>query len=247
MVAAAWAFAALPGSRSGCLPDAEDVTVTATAGVTTEVDLRAEFERQVDGLVAKGYARLAGLGDGAFRDRLAPLVDRLDEIAVHSGQAAPPSTVPFVVVAGPALVAPHDAVRLLELRGKPGFTDMDAGDLERFVPTGDVELPAGDAYLLVDADTGPDTLDVTPDDALPRILARGRSPLTVAEGLALVTHHPDVLRAGNCFSMLGSRCGDRRVTALWVSKGRPRLGWCWAGNPHTWLGSASCARRLGTA
>jgi hypothetical protein len=35
------------------------------------------------------------------------------------------------------------------------------------------------------------------------------------------------------------------VTAIWISKGAPKLGWCWAGNPHTWLGSASCAKRIG--
>jgi Family of unknown function (DUF5701) len=47
------------------------------------------------------------------------------------------------------------------------------------------------------------------------------------------------------FSLAGSRCGDRRVTALWISQNRPKLGWCWAGNPHTWLGTASCADRTG--
>ena len=34
------------------------------------------------------------------------------------------------------------------------------------------------------------------------------------EGVALVTHHPEILRNSNCFSLLGSRRGDRRVTAL---------------------------------
>ena len=58
------------------------------------------------------------------------------------------------------------------------------------------------------------------------------------EGLALATHHPELLREANCYSLLSSRCGDRRVTAVWLSKGRPRLGWCFAGAPHTWLGSA---------
>ena len=74
---------------------------------------------------------------------------------------------------------------------------------------------------------------------------RGRSPLTLEEGLAVVTHHPGILREQTCFEMLGSRCGDKRVTGLWVSAKRPRLGWCWGGNPHTWLGMASCAGRLG--
>jgi hypothetical protein len=65
------------------------------------------------------------------------------------------------------------------------------------------------------------------------------------EGIALITHYPDVLMKNNGFSLLGSRCGDRRVTALWISGGKPKLGWCWTGNPHTWLGSASCRYRTG--
>ncbi|MFE9203891.1 DUF5701 family protein [Micromonospora sp. NPDC007230] len=24
-----------------------------------------------------------------------------------------------------------------------------------------------------------------------------------------------------------------------MSQGAPKLGWCWYGNPHTWLGSAT--------
>jgi hypothetical protein len=125
-----------------------------------------------------------------------------------------------------------------------GFTTMEADDLARFAPIDGLEIPAG-PYLLEDVDTGAELLNVTPDDALARILAAGRSPLTIEEGIALLGHHPDVLRTHNAFSLLGSRCGDRRVPALWTSKGRPRLGWCWAGNPHTWLGSASCASRVG--
>lgn len=90
-----------------------------------------------------------------------------------------------------------------------------------------------------------ETLNVTPDDALQSIHAGRRSPLTIDEGIALITQHPEAVARNRGFSLLGSRCGDRRVTALWMSKGRPKLGWCWAGNPHTWLGSASCGSRLG--
>jgi hypothetical protein len=123
------------------------------------------------------------------------------------------------------------------------YTTMEADDLARFGPVDGVEIPPG-PYVIEDVDTGGEYLNVTPDDALPRILAAGRSPLTIEEGLALLDRHPDVLQSHNAFSLLASRCGDRRVPALWTSKGRPRLGWCWAGNPHTWLGSASCARRV---
>jgi hypothetical protein len=130
--------------------------------------------------------------------------------------------------------------------GAPGaavFTTMEPDDLARFGPVDGVDIPGG-AYVLEGVETGAEYLNVTPDDALPRILAAGRSPLTIEEGLALLDHDPELLRTHNAFSLLASRCGDRRVPALWTSKGRPRLGWCWAGNPHTWLGSASCARRV---
>jgi hypothetical protein len=140
-------------------------------------------------------------------------------------------------------VDPHRAIELVELEGRRGLTTMEAADVARFAPIEGLDVPEG-PYALRDVDTGRDFLDVTPEAALEAIRASGRSPLTIAEGLALVTRFPELLRDANCFSLLGSRCGDRRVTALWLSKGRPRLGWCWAGNPHSWLGSASCAARF---
>ena len=83
-------------------------------------------------------------------------------------------------------------------------------------------------------------------DALPVLLGAGRSPLTIDEGVALVTHFPKVLTTRNAFQSLGSRAANKRVPSFWVSKGAPRLGWCWAGNPHTWLGAASAAARYGS-
>jgi hypothetical protein len=126
--------------------------------------------------------------------------------------------------------------------GGAGFTTMHDDDLARFRPLPELDVPAV-PYLLLDVDTGPDTLNVTPADVAPTLAARGRTPLTVAEGLSLLVSDPGVLRSRNCFSLLGSRCGDKRVPALWVSDRRPRLGWCYQGAPHTWLGSASCGGR----
>ena len=53
---------------------------------------------------------------------------------------------------------------------------------------------------------------------------------------------PEAIAPNWGFSMAGSRRGDQRVPAFWVSEGRPKLGWCWDRNPHTWLGTASAAR-----
>jgi Family of unknown function (DUF5701) len=200
----------------------------------------AELERQVDTFLRKGYAGLAGLGEEAFlQPQVEPLVRRAEALP------AGPDVGRIPCVLALAGIPPAEAISRVELRGKTGFTSMEADDLDRFTAIDAVGLPSGGVYLVTDVDPGPATRNVAPDDALETIAAAGRSPLTIDEGLAVVTHYPEVLAAKNYFSMLGSRCGDRRVTAVWVSRGRPRLGWCWAGNPHTWLGSASCAARLG--
>jgi hypothetical protein len=198
----------------------------------------AELDRQVDRLAALGYPDLAGLGEAAFRRRVEPLHAAAERVAWGD------SAFPFVLVVTRALVPVAAALPLVEWLGRRGWTDLPADDLARFVPVDGVDVPDAEAYLVTDVDTGRETLDVTPDDALPRILGAGRSPLTVDEGLALLTQHPGVLRTHNAYSVLASRCGDRRVPAFWVSKGAPRLGWCWAGNPHSWLGSASCRSRV---
>jgi hypothetical protein len=49
-------------------------------------------------------------------------------------------------------------------------------------------------------------------------------------------------RSWKMFFSRARRVG-RRVTALWVSKGKPRPGTSRTGNAHTGLGSASCGSR----
>jgi hypothetical protein len=119
---------------------------------------------------------------------------------------------------------------------------MDDDDLAGFRPLPELAVPSI-PYLLLDVDTGPDTVNRPPGEIAPELAARGRTPLTIAEGLALLVADHGVLRSRNCFSLLGSRSGDKRVPALWVSERKPRLGWCYQGAPHTWLGTASCAGR----
>jgi hypothetical protein len=207
----------------------------------SDVEIGTEFDRQVGNLVRKGYPKLAGIRKAAFLRHIAPLEEMLAELP--TGDEG--THIAFVIVVSSELVPSGEALPLVELDGKQGFTRIEAEDLERFTPVDGVDLPGGSAYLVTDVDTGAGTLNVTPDDAFDTIAREDRSPLTIDEGVALVTHFPELLQTNNCFSILGSRCGDRRVTAMWVSGGRPRLGWCWAGNPHTWLGSASCGSRVG--
>jgi len=101
--------------------------------------------------------------------------------------------------------------------------------------------------LLLDIDRGKETINIRPADAFVIINEKARSPLTIDEGVALITHFPEFLKKNNCFSLLASRCpGNKRVPAIWINaQKQANLGWCWDGNPHAWLGSVSCQQRIG--
>lgn len=204
----------------------------------------------MDRLVELGYPGLASTTESSFRDLLEPLRTKAGAIPDDDtkGHAA------AVVVVTRDVVRPEDTVPLLRLRGprgrgeKPGRVDRNhaEGDLAGYHPT-EASTPPGPVYLLLDVERGEEFCDVRPEEATAVVRGRGRSPLTIDEGIALVTHRPDLLEKNKCFMLAGSRrsavVGDRRVPALWISERAPKLGWCWDGNPHTWLGLASAGGR----
>lgn len=166
-----------------------------------------------------------------------------------------------LVVVHPDLVPASVLAPLLERSGKPGFVVPDMTDLDEFTPIEGLQVPPGPAYVVTDPQRGDDLLDWSPDEALPELLDRGRSPMTVGEGISWLLQEPEVLERNVCFMTIGSRKPkgrslDRRTPAIWVSNGverdggavrrdAPKVGWCWAGNRHTWLGFASVATRHG--
>ena len=203
-----------------------------------------EFDRQAANLIQKGYPKVAGVTTAEFMRHIEPLREKLRALAPLEIEAEE-GRIPFVIVVKSDLVDAERAMELVERDGKKGFTVLDADDIKDFEPIDGVDIPDGMAYLALDIDAGKDTRNITPDEATKMIQGSKRSPLTIDEGIALVTQYPEIVRKNGGFSLPGSRCGDRRVTAMWISGGRPKLGWCWAGNPHTWLGSASCDGRVG--
>ncbi|MFJ4692371.1 DUF5701 family protein [Streptomyces sp. NPDC088766] len=150
---------------------------------------------------------------------------------------------------------------LLRLDGKPGFVVTDMPDVDLFAPLDGIALPDSPLYLLRGIDRGDRMANWSPDEALPALAREGRTPLLLTEGIHWVMQLPAVLERNRCFMTIGSRLRkangalDSRTPAIWISNGTgrdgrerrnaPKVGWCWAGNRHTWLGFASATGRWG--
>lgn len=212
----------------------------------TAFDPGIEFDRQVQVLVEKGYPQLAKLTADAFVRRVAPL---RNAVLSRGPSMEPPSAnrIPFLLVATRDLAPVERTIPLTTLAGKSKAGIIDRhyapGELETFVSRKDLEIPDSSIYLLFDIHRGEEFCGVVPNDAMATIAGRERTLLTIDEGIAVITLYPQILEKNKCFSLGGSRSEDRRVPALWISQGAPKLGWCWEGNPHTWLGMASARDR----
>lgn len=209
------------------------------------MDMQNEFERQVTTLLEKGYHKEIKEDETEFRQKIAPLEKHLEKI-VDVGIDFELGKLPFVIVVKSELIPVKTMMSSILRQGKEGITKLFPHEPEDFGVISEIQVPETDIYLLLDIDRGKDSLNVRPEDAMKKIKSKGRSPLTIDEGIAIVTHYPEFLMKNNCFSLLGSRHqGDQRVPAIWISgKKHPNLGWCWDRNPHTWLGSASCRSRI---
>jgi hypothetical protein len=198
---------------------------------------------QAERLLALGVHTIAGLTPDELRGAAAAAGAREGALLVVQPQRAPASRL----------------AELVEREGKRGFVVVDMADVDAFAPVGQVSLPPGPVYLVDGPDRGDEMANWSPDEAMPAITARGRSPLTLEEGLHWLLQQPEVLERNRCFMTIGSRLRrpdgrlDARTPALWLSngtgrdgrerRGAPKVGWCWAGNRHTWLGFASAAGR----
>lgn len=204
--------------------------------------IEVEVARQVDRIIGSGQAAAAGWAAvevASAASRLGPpLVDAL------SGRPdATPSRVPFLLVLPRSVLPAAAGFAALRWHDRPGSLAKGMDDLDRFAPIDGVDVPDG-LYAAVEVWRGDEHRGRTPEAAMADFAAQGRSPLTLEEGLALVSAHPEALEANHCFQTPGSRAGDRRVPGLWIGGRAARLGFCWAGNHHSWLGVASCGRRI---
>lgn len=208
---------------------------------------------QAELLLARGVVPAEALAADALRDAAAAL-----------GRTAPAGS---LLVVHPRLVPPSALAghlrRRTAVRGgaveRAGFVVVDMTDIDDFAPVPGVDVPDADVYAVAAPDRGDAMANWSPEEAGPAIAARGRSPLTLTEGIHWVLQSPDVLARNLCFMTIGSRLRrpdgtyDARTPAVWISngtgrdgserRGAPKVGWCWWRNRHTWLGFASTGGR----
>lgn len=208
---------------------------------------------QAELLLERGVVPPEALSPAALRDAAAalePTASAGSLLVVH------PRVLP------PSALAAH-LRRTTTVRGRAvdraGFVVVDMTDVDDFAPVPGVDVPDTDVYAVAAPDRGDDMANWSPEEAEPAIAARGRSPLTLTEGIHWVLQSPDVLARNLCFMTIGSRLRrpngsyDARTPAVWISngtgrdgterRGAPKVGWCWWRNRHTWLGFASTAAR----
>jgi hypothetical protein len=199
--------------------------------------LDAELARQTDALVGLGYPDRLRKAADALRDGLRARVG--DEVVSE------PSRASFVLVPGPSVLPVSERVPLLRLGDRAGTLSLHFQDVDTFRPVDPV--PDTELYALVGVERGEEFCGVRPAEAAAVLADRGRTMLTLEEGLAFLHAVPTALEKNKCFHTGASRGGDRRVPALWIVDRAPHLGWCWENNHHTWLGVASAEDRVTSA
>ncbi|MFE5874122.1 DUF5701 family protein [Rhodococcus sp. NPDC056506] len=201
------------------------------------------IDQQAERLIELGVHEMAGLSAGDVRAAAAAGHGDAGLLTVHE-KLAPASVL----------------TPLLRRKSKSGFVVVDMADVDLFAPTEQAMLPESPLHLLSGVDRGDHLANWSPDEALPAIVDADRTPLTLTEGIHWLLQRPDILERGKCFMTIGSRLRkpdgsfDTRTPAVWISNGTgrdgkdnrnaPKVGWCWWGNRHTWLGFASASGRV---
>ncbi|GEL93854.1 DUF5701 family protein [Cellulomonas composti] len=218
-------------------------TTPSVTAVGAEPGPLPPLQVQAERLVSLGLHLPAELEADDLVARARTLEDRTGALLVLDRRIAPASA-----------LAP-----LLRLGALPGFVVEDMTDVDAFAPVDGIDVPDAPLYVVDGIDRGDDLRGWSPDEADVEIAARGRTRLLLTEGLHWALQATGVVAPNHCLMTSGSRVRradgrlDARTPALWISggtgrdgrerRGAPKIGWCWAGNRHTWLGIGSATGR----
>src|SRR5699024_11059145 len=167
---------------------------------------------QAERLIDQGVLDLSGLTAADLRS------------AAHTDVESSSS----LIVIHPDLAPASRLAPLLNREGKAGFVVTDMTDVDAFTPIPEAALPASQVYRVEGIDSADKFLNWTPNEALPKILAGRRTPLTVSERILLPPQRPDLPEGGRGIVTTGARIGkqtggvEARTRALWISNGTGR-------------------------
>jgi hypothetical protein len=186
------------------------------------------FDRQAQWLIGRGYPEAAGMNNDQFMRYLNPLRGLF-----QGGD---------VIVVPERIVPIPKQMSMVALDGKPGYMYeyLDLGQLRNADGVTTPNVP----YLIRDVERGSAMQNTSPDDCVKRFREQGRHGLVIEEGIAVITHGPEILQ-DHYMDLPGSRYDSVSVPILWLRGGRPKLNYRWAGGADRRWGSASCGSRLG--
>ncbi|MFA5413313.1 MAG: DUF5701 family protein [Patescibacteria group bacterium] len=207
-----------------------------------EATCRQLFDQQVERLVEGGWAAAAWKTRDDFRHWLAPLADLVCKVGEMD-----PGRIPFLIVVPHGVLSVENQMERLVVEGKRGFiADEVAGQLKNLDGIGGKPFP----YLICGVDDGTTTVGRTSNACLTILCSSGRrSGLTLEEGVALATHHPQFL-TDHDFALLGTQYGEKRgerdlyYLELWLSQCGPTINHHWPESRNERRGVPSCKRRL---
>lgn len=198
--------------------------MTTIAPNTAAAALRKLFDAQV--------AVLSGLAPEAELTALFPLLERIGKVTEGEGR------IPFVIVPqGPNLTLSLRMKKVV-LGGKTGASYLADNRVTNLN-----EIPKGH-YLAVDVEDGRVMWNTEPSVALAEFKRQRRFGGTVAEGIAVVTLEPEILRH-HYIDLMGSRFDGGDVPCLDEVGDRPGLRARWVDNANPCYGALSCGGRLG--
>ena len=198
----------------------------AKAKKKADSELKSQsFDQQVKTLLDKGYPEAVGMEKDKFLNHLNALKENF-----RTGS---------VIVIPENMVSLDKTMTMVELDGKKGYAYASTTNI---CNAEGVETPRK-PYLIHDIENGKTMLNTSPDDCVKKFKKQGRHGLTAQEGIAVITHNPEILK-DHYMDLTGSRCKHSdRVPNLYLFDGRPWLVWSDAGSSGSGWGSASCGSR----
>ena len=198
-----------------------------------------EAQKQLDRIVALGYPDVADISAAAFRSLARPLIGALEHSDLGSN---------ILLVPTRELVSPESLIARTSINRMAGFTTMPPRDIASFLPQDGFMPPEGPFYLVVNPHTGTCYVNREPDVARKLIDSDERLPLTLEEGLAIATQHPEWLAGKNGLQILPrltASADGRRAEHLDEPERTASWAAVWPNSRHTWLGNAYCTARRG--